>query len=128
MNILNGIQNFLQFINNNWTAIIVVLGLIITIINKIKVYFNKSNEDKVEIAKKQIEQVMLKLVTEAEKDYKEWTKAGSIKRSQVLEKIFKEYPILYKVVNQDELIKWIDIVIDKSLETMRSVISDNAKI
>lgn len=128
MNVLNGVQNFLQLVNDSWTVVIVILGLTIVIINKVKDYLNKSNEDKIEIVKKQIEQVMLKLVTEAEKDYKEWTKAGSIKRSQVLEKIFKEYPILYKVVNQDELIKWIDIVIDKSLETMRSVISDNVKI
>ena len=42
-----------------------------------------------------------------------------MKRAQVIEKIFETYPILSKVTNQEELIKWIDEVIDESLDTMK---------
>lgn len=122
---LNGIQNFLEFINNNWTSITVVIGLMIAVIKKIKIYFNKTDEEKIEIAKIQIKEAMLKMVTDAENDYKNWNKSGSIKRSQVIKDIFMKYPVLSKVINQEELIKWIDDEIDSSLEVLREVIEAN---
>ena len=127
-NMLYAIQNFLQLINDNWTVIIIIIGLVIAIIQKAKAFFSKSDDDKIEIAKKQIQQTMLKLVTDAETDYLEWKNAGSVKRAQVIEKIFETYPILSKVTNQEELIKWIDEVIDESLETMRKVFEENQAI
>lgn len=60
--------------------------------------------------------------------YLEWKNAGSVKRAQVIKKIFETYPILYKVTNQEELIKWIDEVIDGSLETMRKVFEENKTV
>lgn len=127
MEVLNGIKNFLQFINNNWTLIIIIIGLIITIYEKIKKYIKTSNKEKIDIAKEQIKEVILKLVSDAEVDYEEWNKAGSIKRSQVIEQIFSKYPILSKEMNQEELISWIDNVIDESLNTLRDIISKNKK-
>lgn len=127
MEVLNGIKNFLQFINNNWTLIIIIIGLIVTIYEKIKKYIKTSNKEKIDIAKEQIKEVILKLVSNAEVDYEEWNKAGSIKRSQVIEQIFSKYPILSKEMNQEELISWIDNVIDESLNTLRDIISKNKK-
>lgn len=122
MNVLYGVQNFLQFIESNWTLITVIVGLLLSILKKVQSYMNKSDEEKIAIAKKQIKESMLKLVTEAELTYAEWQKAGSIKRAQVIEDIFLTYPILSKVTNQEELIAWLDEVINESLETMRNVI------
>lgn len=128
MNVLYGVQNFLQFIESNWTLITVIVGLLLSILKKVQSYMNKSDEEKIAIAKKQIKESMLKLVTEAELTYAEWQKAGSIKRAQVIEDIFLTYPILSKVTNQEELIAWLDEVINESLETMRDVIEkQNAK-
>lgn len=124
MNVLDGIQNFLLFVNDNWMSILVVIGLIISIIRKIRGFFSKSNDEKIAIAKKQIKEIMLKLVTDAEFDYQEFQKAGAMKRSQVIEEIFLAYPVLSKVVNQEEIVEWIDNVIDESLETMREIISE----
>lgn len=121
MNILNGIQNFLQFINDHWTNIIVVIGLTIAVAKKAKAFFGKSDEEKIAIAKKQIQEIMLKLITDAEVDYQEWVGAGGIKRSQVIERIFEMYPVLSKVTDQDKLIEWIDSVIDESLRVMREI-------
>lgn len=121
MNILTGIQNFLEYVNAHWTEIIVIFGLLIALYKKIKNYVVKSDEEKIAIAKKQIKETMLRFVTDAEKDYYEWVKAGAIKRSQVIEEIFVMYPILSKAVNQEELIAWIDDVIKEALKTMRDI-------
>ena len=127
MEVVNGIKNFLKYINNNQTLIIIIIGLIITIYEKIKKYIKTSNKEKIDIAKEQIKEVILKLVSDAEVDYEEWNKAGSIKRSQVIEQIFSKYPILSKEMNQEELISWIDNVIDESLNTLRDIINKNKK-
>ncbi len=71
MNILNGVQNFLTIINDNWTTIVVVIGLAIAVARKAKAYFAKSDEEKIHIAKSQIKETILKMVTEAEVDYEE---------------------------------------------------------
>lgn len=121
MNILSGIQNFLMIINDNWTMILVIAGLMISIGQKVKTYLTKSNDEKVEIAKKQIQEMMLKMITDAEFDNLAWDGAGKIKRSQVIEKIFTMYPILSKVTDQEGLLKWIDTTIDESLVYMREI-------
>lgn len=120
---MNSIQSLLQFLNDNWTSIIVCIGLILAIYRKSKNYFSKSKEEKIAIAKTQIQEIILKLISDAESDYEEWNEAGSIKRAQVIEEILLEYPVLSKVTNQDELITWIDDVIDEALVTLRNIIS-----
>lgn len=120
-----GIQNFLQFIEENWVSILVCIGLIVSIVRKTIDFFSKPSDEQVRLAKDQISQVMLKLITDAEVDYEEWNKAGSIKRSQVIGQIYKEYPILSKIVNQNELIEWIDNEINVSLKTLREIIKQN---
>ena len=127
MDILNGIKNFLSLINDNWTTILVIVGLALALWKKIESYSKLSTNKKIEIAKKQISENILKLITQAEKDYAEWENAGSIKRSEVISEIYKEYPILAKVVNQDELVKWIDEQIDNALPTLRDIIKQNEK-
>lgn len=122
---LKGIQNFLQFINNNWTTIIIVISLLIALYQKIKSFISKSNEEKIEQAKKQIKEICLKLVTDAEIDYENWNQAGSIKRAQVIQKIFTGYPILAKVTDQESLIKWIDDTINNALKELRKIVTEN---
>lgn len=123
--VLNGIYNFLNFLNNNWTMICAIIVLILAIINKAKRFFGKSKEDQLNIAKAQIKEVMLRLVTEAEGDYYEWISAGAVKRSQVIDEIFAMYPILSKVSDQKDIIAWIDAAIDEALKTMRKIIEEN---
>ena len=125
MVILNGITKFLSFINDNWVLITTAIGLVIAVVSKIKEYLNKSNEEKIEIAKAQINEIMLMLVTEAECDWREWAKSGEIKRAQVIDQVFTMYPILSKVTNQEEVISWIDAAIDNALKTMRKIFEEN---
>lgn len=125
MNILNGIQNFLMLINEHWTEIIVIIGLALVLYKRVKSYLGKTTDEKIKIAKVQIKETVLRLVTDAEMDYKEWVKAGAVKRAQVVEEIFMMYPILAKVTNQEELVAWIDDIIDEALETMREIFAEN---
>ena len=122
---LKGLQNFLEYINSNWTTILVIIGLAIGIWKKIESYLKKSDDEKIAIAKQQISQAVLRLISEAERDYDTWRQAGQIKRSKVIQEIYKEYPILSKVADQDELIKWIDAEIDNALKELRKVIKEN---
>ena len=92
--VLDGIYNFLAFVNDNWTMITAIIVLVLAIFKKINHFLSKSREERVEIAKAQIKEVMLRLVTEAECDYKEWVKSGEIKRAQVIDEVFSMYPIL----------------------------------
>lgn len=121
---LNGIKNFLEFLNTNWTTLAVIIGLLIGLYQKISVYLKKSNEEKVAIAKQQIREIMLKMISDAEYDYEDWNKSGAIKRSQVIKKIYEMYPILSKIVNQEELIEWIDGEIDASLGTLNDIVEN----
>lgn len=122
---MKGLQNFLEFLNANYVSILVCLGLVIGLVQKIRSFLGKSDDEKIEIAKKQIHEAMLRLITSAEKDYFAWDKAGEIKRSQVIEEIYKLYPILSRVINQDELIEWIDNEIDNALKTLREILKIN---
>ena len=125
---LHGIQNFLQLINDNWTTIIVIIGLLVGLFKKIQRYLSKSDEEKIAIAKAQIKETMLKMITTAEQDYETWNEAGSIKRSQVIKEVYEKYPILSKAINQEEMIAWIDEQINNSLKTLRKIVKQNNTI
>lgn len=122
---LDGIKNFLQFVNDNWTTIIIIISLCIALYQKIKNYVSKSNDEKIAVAKKQVQEVILKLISDAEFDYAEFVKAGSIKRAQVIKKIFEDYPVLAKVTDQTALVEWIDETIDNALKTLREIVAIN---
>ena len=122
MRILDGIENFLRFINDNWTSILVIIGLIFAVVNKIFAFMSKSKEERVAIIKAQIKEEILKMVSDAEDDYAEWNKAGSVKRSQVISKIYNQYPILSKIADQEELIAWVDTQIDVALPKLEEAI------
>lgn len=122
---INGLQNFLEFVNNNWTSILVIIGLLIGLYKKIESFWKLSTDQKIAIAKHEIEEAMLKMITDSELEYETWKESGEIKRSQVIKQIYAEYPILEKVADQDAIIAWIDAQIDNSLVTLRKVIEEN---
>lgn len=126
--VLVGIKNFLDLINQNWTLITVIIGLCVLISKKIKNYLSLSEQEKIEIALAQIRLTALKMVTDAEKEYEEWIKAGSIKRSEFLDTVFKKYPILNKVTDQKTLIETLDNIINEALKEMRKVIEENSQL
>lgn len=126
---MNGILHFLKWIDYNWTLIVLAISLIFSIAFKAKIAFNKwlkmTDEEKQKDLEEQIEKTrqaianyILSLVASAEEDWK-GKGLGSIKKAQVIEKIYKNYPILLEVKDQCELMKFFDEHIDLALETVR---------
>lgn len=139
MSILTGLYNFFNFINENWTMIVSIVVVVLAVCKKVDDFFKKSKEEREEIvkseideqvtiAKEQISEIMLKLVTRAEEDYQKWVSAGGIKRAQVINEIFEMYPILSQVTNQQEIIKFLDDTIDIALDKMREVFEKNKSV
>lgn len=127
MNFLDGLKNFLHIIEANWTTILVCIGIIIGLVQRARVFFKKSKEERIEIAKKQVRQTILEMVTKAEKDFADWNNTGEIKRSQVIKEIYDQYPIFTKIIDQETVVAWIDEEINNSLKTLRAVVKENEK-
>ena len=124
---MTGIENFLGYLSENWVMILVLIGAAFSIGKLISKYLALSDEEKIEVAKKLIREAMLKMITEAEIDFEEWNKSGSIKRSKVIADIYEKYPILSKAASQEEVIAFIDSEINNSLKTLREVLKENKK-
>lgn len=124
---INGVKNFLQVVNDNWTTIVVIIGLLITLYKKIKTYLKLSHDQKVELAWSYVKETILANVTYAEKD-EEWAKAGSIKRASVINQIFADYPILRTVTDSETVIYKINVLIDESLAELKKIAESQPKL
>lgn len=122
---MTAITNLITWLNDNWSALVVVIGLAIALYRKISSYLKKSNTEKVAIAKRQLEEIMLKLVADAEEDYEIYHKAGEIKRAEVLNIIYDKFPILANVMPQEQLIEWLDSQIDAALAVLREILNEH---
>ena len=129
---MESFKNLLQWVYDNFAVIICCAGLMVGIYRVAKKYFTANKEEKkkqfdeaVEITKGKIRETMLKMVSESEDKYKDWVKAGSLKRAEVIAKIYDDYPILSQVVDQEGLITYIDKTIDEALVTLREVLKEN---
>lgn len=126
---MQGIFGFLSFLNNNWTMIVAVATLLFALYLKIKSIVSKwikmtdaekQNEvdEQIKKAKQAIANYILSLVATAEVDWG-GSGLGPIKRAQVIEKIYEEYPILLEVVDQKEFMRFVDEHIDNALAIVR---------
>lgn len=120
---MNGITNFLTFLNDNWTLIIACVAAIGGIVAKTVNWFKSNKQDRRKSAIEAVRRSMLALVTEAEQAYGAGT--GTVKRSQVLERIFAQHPILAQAVNIEETTNMLDEMIDEALKELRKLLEDN---
>lgn len=123
-NAFSGVRVFLQAINDNWGTIIIIIGLVLLLIEKIKKYLKLSKEQKIEIALEGVKQEMLKLMSDAEIQWKDYKKSGQIKKSQVIKEIYTDFPELKRYMSEDELIEKIEKIIDDNMKELDIVIND----
>jgi hypothetical protein len=122
---MNGIINFLTFIDNNWTCLVIIIGLAITLYKKLKFYIPMTDEEKIELAMESIRSVIEEKVAKAEVEWADYKKTGYIKKSQVISELYTQFPILSKYVNQDELVTRIEELIDEALVNINKTINEN---
>lgn len=121
---MKSIINLLNWINDNWTYILIIITLVITIWTKVKKFLSMSKEDKKKEIMRHVKEEILKLMSDAELNWAEFDKSGKIKRSEVINEIYTKYPELSKLKNQDEVIHEIDDLIDSSKGTMDKIFND----
>ncbi len=140
---MKSLQKLLELIIENWSQIVIILTLILTIYTKLKKFIvdwkNKTEEEKkqaeeeafekaVETAKKALADYILILVSKAEIDWQsEEGKLGKTKRAQVIEQIYEKYPVLEQVADKKELLSYIDSLINDALKTVREELRQPAK-
>lgn len=132
---MKSIQNLLQWLNDNWATVVTCVVLVYGIYKRAtKLYIdwqNATEEERqkqiqeaeqkaIEAAREALTTFILALVSKAEIDWHDFgSKLGPIKRAQVINEIYKQYPIFEKVADQKELLDYIDKLIDSSLEIVR---------
>lgn len=137
---MEAITRLLTWIRDNWTAIVAIIGLLYAIYLKAKKTWEdwqkmteeekqKELEKQIEAAKKILAELILSLVSRAEIEWKdEGSKLGPIKRAQVIEEVFEQLPVLAYVADQEELLAYIDELIDKALVIVREKIRTESGI
>lgn len=120
---MKSIELFINFLLENWTFIITLLACGYLTFIKIKKWNSLSEEEKINTALTILREQMLSYVAEAEKSFGSGT--GTLKRSQVIKKVYEDYPILNNVIEQDQLILVLDKYIDESLVELRKLLEDN---
>ena len=119
------LTNTFQFIESNWINILFVLVLLFVCIRKAASFFKMTKEQKIASVLRLIKEEILTYMTEAEIDWKEFSKAGEVKRAQVISKVYDKFPILAKCINQEELIDKIDAMIEEEKAKLDKLMENN---
>ena len=122
--VVEKIITMLEFVNNNWGLFMIILALIFSIYVKVKGFIKLTPEQKIDIAKKAIKENILAYISDSEKTWLDYKKTGQVKRSEVISKIYNDYPILKEYINQEELIEFIDSLIDESLPEVNKIFNN----
>ena len=115
--------NFLTFLSENWTMILMVVTAVVAIVSKTRKWIRMDKKQKKDAILEIVRRTMLYLVTEAEREYGGGT--GSLKRADVLAKVFEKYPILAQYGNVDTIVKQLDYMIDDNLVVLKDLLENN---
>lgn len=119
---MEGLKNILIWFNNNWSLFLLCAGLCVILRQRFRYWQSLSAEEKAAFARKRLQETILKYIADAEFEYSDFSKSGSLKRSEVISKIYEDYPIFSKLADQNDLLSWIDQLIDAALPTLREVV------
>ena len=121
---MTSIKNLLNFLNENWSQIIIILALIFTVYKKYQSFSKMSQKEKVDTAILIVSQIILEKLAAAEDEWVKYKKTGTIKRSKVINEIYEQYPVLKTYADQDYIINKIDEFIDEGLKNLEKTIKD----
>ena len=117
------IQNTIEFFENNWLNLILILGVIGVAIERCFYLLSLSKEKKIELILKTVRREILALMSQAEVEWSYFSKSGEIKKAQVISKIYEKFPILAEYINQDKLVSKISKMIEDEKSNMDKIIN-----
>lgn len=121
---MQSIQNLINFLDQNWTFIIIVLSFGFSLY-KLYLKWNKlSKQEKIDQVIIIVGEIILEKLACAEEDWNNYKKTGSIKRSKVINEIYEQYPILKEYADQEYVIKKLDELIDLGLKDIEKTIKE----
>ena len=121
---MDGIKNLLSWLNNNWSFIIIIIGLGLFACRKITDFMKLSEEDQINQILIAVKGILLSKMAEAEIGWEDYKKSGDLKRSEVINEIYKEFPILKDICDQEKLIEIITSMIDDEMDNMNRIINE----
>lgn len=135
---MEGLMKLINFIQENWGMIVAIATALFGLYQAAKreiMRFRAMSEAEqqnaiheaqnkaIEEARKALATIILKLCSEAEIAWADaGSKLGPVKRAEVIDACFTKYPVLLTVTDQDELLAYIDKLIDEALKTVREKI------
>ena len=120
---MTGFNNFIHLIQSQWTNIVVVIAIIATVVKTALSYSTMTEEQRVQSALKVVKEELMRLMCQAEIQWKDYKKSGDLKRSQVIKDIYNQFPFLSKYMDQDKLVKTIYEMIDKQMDNMDNLLN-----
>ena len=135
---MQSVLDLLKFLEDNWAIIVAIatalFGLYQAAKREIMRFRTMSEAEQqnaiheaqnkaIEEARKALATVILKLCSDAEIAWADaGSKLGPVKRAEVIDACFTKYPVLLTVTDQEELLAYIDKLIDEALKTVREKI------
>ena len=121
---MTSIINLFKLISDEWMTIIFIILLVVVGIRKVISFLKMDKAKKLDIILKLVKEEILSIMAEAEVNWKDYSKSGEIKKSEVISKIYERFPILSKYINQEELIQEISDMIDEEKSKMDKIINN----
>ena len=106
---------------NGDLVIAIIAGLVRSIIS----YYTMNEEQRVQAALKVISEELMKMMVQAEIQWKDYKKSGELKRSQVIKDIYNQFPFLSRYMDQEKLVQTIYEMIDKQMDNMNELMKKN---
>lgn len=119
---MQGIDNFIKFLAENWTFIVIIISIIIKAAVSVSDFLKKSKDERKAAAWSELSRIALSLVSDAETAW--GSKTGEIKKSEVVKKIYDKLPALSEIANEAETSEQIDKIIDDALDQMREILKN----
>lgn len=116
--------DIVSFLNSAWSIFIVILGIAIFLYTKITSYMKLTKEQKIEAGLKVVKSELLKLMSDAEIQWKDFEGSGELKKSQVITEIYNKFPFLTQYISQEELIEKISDMIEEKMDDMNGIINN----
>lgn len=125
---MQSIVKVLKWLYDNWSAVVIIIGLLTAVIVKLKAWSKLSADEKLQAANSekekaltQLKQLALSWVTVLEEKWSGIEKSGYIKKSEFFERVYDKLPVLSQY--SDEIEQTVSDIIDGALIEMRDILS-----